>query len=111
MFIYIQREGIALVLNLRRSVARSASITWRLFVAVFLIATTLAVDLTRNEQPAFAAACASGSDYSTSSSGTNPTTYIVTFSNTSSSCTYTLPSDTTSIDYLLVGGGGGGGGG
>ncbi|MFM9172584.1 MAG: hypothetical protein ACKOQU_07345, partial [Acidimicrobiaceae bacterium] len=57
MFIYIQREGIALVLNLRRSVARSASITWRLFVAVFLIATTLAVKLNIDELPAEAAAC------------------------------------------------------
>ena len=54
-----------------------------------------------------ATACA---DTTTSSSGTNPTTYVVTF-NTAAACTFALPSDVTSLDYLVVGGGGGGGGG
>ncbi len=40
----------------------------------------------------------------------NAPVHVVTFS-TAATCTYVLPNDVTSIDYLVVGGGGGGGGG
>ncbi|MFM8663120.1 MAG: glycine-rich domain-containing protein, partial [Acidimicrobiaceae bacterium] len=111
MFIYIQREGIALVLNLRQSVARGASITWRLFVAVFLIATTLAVKLTIDELPAEAAACVVDTNYTVSDAAGSPTVRTVTFTN-ASGCTYELEAGVTSFSYAVVGGccGGGGGG-
>ncbi len=82
------------------------SVTSHLFVAIFLITITLAINLTLNESPANAAAC-DASGYSESESAGVRT---VTF-NTASSCTYALPDGVTSISYALVGGGGGGGGG
>ena len=75
-----------------------------MFIAVFLIATTLAVKLTIDETPAEAAACTASSDSTVSGVRT------VTFT-TASACTFELPTGVTSIDYLVVGGGGGGGGG
>jgi hypothetical protein len=93
-------------LKISKSLAHGMSVTSHLFFAIFLIATTLAVNLTLSESPANAAAC-DGSGYSESESAGVRT---VTF-NTASSCTYALPDGVTSISYALVGGGGGGGGG
>jgi len=80
------------------------SAIWRIFIAVFLIATTLAVKLTLDELPANAAACTASSDTTDSNVRT------VEFNN-ASSCEFVLPVGVTSISYVVVGGGGGGGGG
>ena len=53
-----------------------------------------------------AAACASGTNYSSSGSPTVTVTFTA-----ASGCTYTLPAGVTSVSYIVVGGGGGGGGG
>ncbi|NBP90892.1 MAG: hypothetical protein EBU43_00740, partial [Actinobacteria bacterium] len=58
--------------------------------------------------PALAAGCQQGTDYTLTTSGGE---YILTFTNSAVSCTWSPPQGLTNMSVTVVGGGGGGGGG
>ena len=75
----------------------------RMVVAVAVIALTMP-GAARASQPetvsALAATCVAGTDYTTTTSAGYVT---ITFTNTTTSCDYVVPTGVTSIDYLVVG--------